>query len=118
MSQLFTPYTFEAPRGPLTLPNRIVIAPMCQYSAVEGCATDWHLSHWSQLLNSGAGLLVIEATAVSPEGRITPGCLGLWDERTAAALQDNLARARRSSTERMAGVSRVGGMVSLKTMAS
>ena len=95
MSQLFTPFTFEAPRGPLTLPNRIVIAPMCQYSAVEGCATDWHLSHWSQLLNSGAGLLVIEATAVSPEGRITPGCLGLWDERTAAALQDNLARARR-----------------------
>ena len=97
MSLLFSPFTFDAPRGPLTLPNRIVIAPMCQYSARDGRATDWHLSHWTQLLNSGAGMLVIEATAVSAEGRITPGCLGLWDEATATALHDTLSRARRNA---------------------
>jgi 2,4-dienoyl-CoA reductase-like NADH-dependent reductase (Old Yellow Enzyme family) len=97
MSLLFTPFTFSAPRGPLTLPNRIVIAPMCQYSAVDGQANDWHLSHWSSLLNSGAGLLTLEATAVSPEGRISPGCLGLWDDATEAALHDKLSRARRNA---------------------
>lgn len=95
MSLLFSPCTLAAPRGALTLPNRIVIAPMCQYSAAGGAATDWHLAHWTSLLNSGAGLLTIEATAVSPEGRITPDCLGLWDERTEQALADALQRARR-----------------------
>ncbi len=97
MSLLFTPFTFEAPRGPLTLPNRIVVAPMCQYSAHEGQASDWHLAHWTNLLNSGAGLLMLEATAVSPEGRITPACLGLWDNATEAALHDKLERARRQA---------------------
>lgn len=97
MSLLFTPLTFQAPRGPLTLPNRIVIAPMCQYSADNGQATDWHLTHWTSLLNSGAGLLTLEATAVSPEGRISPGCLGLWDDATQAALHDKLERARRQA---------------------
>mgnify|MGYP000293542396 CR=1 FL=1 len=97
MSQLFTPFTFNAPRGPLTLPNRIVIAPMCQYSAEHGQATDWHLTHWTNLLNSGAGLLTLEATAVSPEGRITPACLGLWDDATEAALHDKLTRARKNA---------------------
>ena len=97
MSLLFTPHTFHAPRGPLTVPNRIVIAPMCQYSADHGQATDWHLTHWANLLNSGAGLFIIEATAVSPEGRITPGCLGLWDDATQAALHDKLERARRQA---------------------
>ena len=67
---------------------------MCQYSAVEGRATDWHLVHWAQLLMSGAGLLTIEATAVSAEGRITPGCLGLYDDACEQALADVLARAR------------------------
>ena len=95
MSLLFTPFTFEAPRGPLTLPNRIVIAPMCQYASDEGLAQDWHLTHWTQLLNGGAGMLTLEATAVSPEGRITPHCLGLWDEARAEALASVLARARR-----------------------
>jgi 2,4-dienoyl-CoA reductase-like NADH-dependent reductase (Old Yellow Enzyme family) len=99
MSLLFTPFTFQAPRGPLTLPNRIVIAPMCQYSAHEGQATDWHLSHWTNLLNSGAGLLMLEATAVSAEGRITPSCLGLWDDATQAALQDKLHRARQQAPD-------------------
>lgn len=95
MSLLFTPYTLPAPQGGLSLANRIVIAPMCQYAAVDGAAGDWHLAHWASLLLSGAGLLTIEATAVTPEGRITPRCLGLWDEATAGAFGDVLARARR-----------------------
>jgi 2,4-dienoyl-CoA reductase-like NADH-dependent reductase (Old Yellow Enzyme family) len=77
------------------LANRTVIAPMCQYSAHEGQASDWHLMHWGNLLNSGAGMLIIEATGVTPAGRITPLCLGLWDDATAAALDDKLNRARR-----------------------
>ena len=68
---------------------------MCQYLAVEGCATDWHLMHWGNLLNGGAALFTIEATAVVPEGRISPGCLGLWDDRTASRLADVLHRARK-----------------------
>ena len=95
MSALFTPFTFEAPRGALTLANRIVVAPMCQYASTQGLANDWHLMHWGQLLNSGAAMVTLEATAVSPEGRISPSCLGLWDDATAQALGENLARARR-----------------------
>ncbi|RFO96497.1 oxidoreductase [Rhodoferax lacus] len=95
MSLLFTPLTLPAPRGRLTLPNRIVVAPMCQYSAVNGEATDWHLMHWGNLLNSGAAMFTIEATAVLPEGRITPGCLGLWDARTEDKLASTLQRARK-----------------------
>jgi len=89
MSHLFTPLQL----GPLALPNRIVIAPMCQYSAVDGSATDWHLVHLGQLALSGAGLLIVEATAVSPEGRITPGCLGLWNDANEAALARVLRQA-------------------------
>jgi 2,4-dienoyl-CoA reductase-like NADH-dependent reductase (Old Yellow Enzyme family) len=81
-SKLFTPITM---RG-LTLPNRIVISPMCQYSAVEGSATDWHLAHLTQLALGGAGLLMIEATAVSAQARITLGCLGLYSDVNEAAL--------------------------------
>ena len=94
-SLLFTPFSLPSPRGGLTLPNRIVVAPMCQYSAVNGLAADWHLMHWGNLLNSGAGLVTIEATAVLPEGRISPGCLGLWDDATETAMADTLQRARR-----------------------
>src|SRR5512134_2974135 len=82
MPRLFEPITL---RG-LTLPNRIMVSPMCQYSAVDGRATDWHLAHLGSLALSGAGLLCVEATAVVPEGRITPGCLGLWDDGCEAAL--------------------------------
>lgn len=95
MSLLFTPYILNSPRGPLELSNRIVVAPMCQYSASNGEATDWHLMHWGNLLNSGAALFIIEATAVTPEARITPTCLGLWDDRTEVALKDKLSRARK-----------------------
>ena len=83
MSHLFSPWTL----GPLTLENRIVIAPMCQYSAVDGNAQDWHLIHLGNLALSGAGMLIIEAAAVSPEGRITPGDLGLYSDENEAALK-------------------------------
>lgn len=82
MSQLFTPLSL----GALTLPNRIAIAPMCQYSAEDGRATDWHLIHLGHLALSGAGLLIVEATAVEPAGRISPGDLGLWSAETEAPL--------------------------------
>ncbi|MCP5260114.1 MAG: NADH:flavin oxidoreductase/NADH oxidase [Rhodoferax sp.] len=94
MSLLFSPITM---RG-LTLPNRIVIAPMCQFSAVDGCATDWHLIHLGHLALSGAGLLVLEATAVEPEGRISSSCLGLYTDAQEAALARVLAVVRRYST--------------------
>ena len=95
MSLLFSPLQLPSPRGGLTLPNRIVIAPMCQYQAHDGQPGDWHLMHWGNLLNSGAAMITIEATAVVPEGRISPGCLGLWDERTEASMTDVLQRARK-----------------------
>ena len=94
MSLLFTPITLPSPRGGLGLANRLVVAPMCQYAAHNGEASDWHLMHWGNLLNSGAALFTIEATAVLPEGRITPRCLGLWDARTEDKLGTMLQRAR------------------------
>ncbi|MFJ5297715.1 NADH:flavin oxidoreductase/NADH oxidase [Pseudomonas sp. NPDC088368] len=70
----------------LTLPNRIVVSPMCQYCAADGLANSWHVAHLTQLAISGAGMLTIESTAVEPDGRITPGDLGLWSDDTEAAL--------------------------------
>ncbi len=64
----------------ITLPNRIGLAPMCQYSAVDGLANDWHLVHLGARAAGGVGLVMTEAVAVSPEGRISPGDLGLWDD--------------------------------------
>lgn len=93
MSALFSPFAL---RG-LTLANRIVVSPMCQYSAEDGAATDWHLMHLGGLAQSGAGLLVIEATGVTPQGRISPACLGLYDDATEAALARLLERIRRWS---------------------
>jgi 2,4-dienoyl-CoA reductase-like NADH-dependent reductase (Old Yellow Enzyme family) len=81
----------------LVLANRIVVSPMCQYSAVNGCATDWHAAHWSQMLQSGAGMFTIEATAVSVIGRITRGCLGLYDDACEEAIGVRLAVARRNA---------------------
>ena len=97
MTHLFQPYTFSS-KGNLArlqLDNKLVVAPMCQYSAENGAASDWHLTHWTSLLNSGASMVIIEATAVTPEGRITPACLGLWDDTTEQALGSLMARARR-----------------------
>ena len=93
MSRLFEPFHL----GALTLENRIVVAPMCQYSAREGCATGWHHSHLGQLALSGAGLLIIEATAVSPEGRISPFDLGLYSDANEAALARVLEEVRAHS---------------------
>src|SRR6476620_6812870 len=93
MSALFTPLRV----GALELANRIVIAPMCQYSAVNGCMTDWHLIHLGHLALSGAALLTIEATAVLPEARISPDDLGLWSDDTESALARVLASVRRWS---------------------
>ena len=73
-SALFQPISLRK----LQLPNRIMVSPMCQYSATDGNANDWHLIHLGQLALGGVGLLCIEATAVEAIGRITPNCLGLY----------------------------------------
>jgi len=91
MSLLFTPLDL----GPLSLPNRIVIAPMCQYSAHEGCVSEWHHMHLGNMALSGAGLLILEATAVEPRGRITHADLGLWNDDQEAALAALVAALRR-----------------------
>ena len=82
MSALFQPFKLKD----VTLRNRIAVPPMCQYSAVDGVANDWHLSHYASMARGGAGLVVVEATAVSPEGRITPGCTGIWNDDLAQAF--------------------------------
>lgn len=82
MSALFQPFTLKD----VTLRNRIAVPPMCQYTADDGLANDWHDVHYAGLARGGAGLVIVEATAVSPEGRITPGCLGLWNDEQAKRL--------------------------------
>jgi 2,4-dienoyl-CoA reductase-like NADH-dependent reductase (Old Yellow Enzyme family) len=91
MSVLFSPVSF----GALRLQNRIIVAPMCQYSAQDGSASDWHMMHLGSLAMSGAGLLIMEATAVEPRGRISPDDLGLWSDTNEAAI-DRVVRAIRS----------------------
>ncbi len=90
---LFQPITLRS----LTLRNRIVIAPMCQYSAEDGRMTDWHAQHLGMLAQSGAGVLTIEASAVVPEGRITYGDVGLWNDATEEAMAGVVASIRRWS---------------------
>jgi 2,4-dienoyl-CoA reductase-like NADH-dependent reductase (Old Yellow Enzyme family) len=94
MSTLFTPINI----GKLTLRNRIAIAPMCQYSARNGEATDWHQIHLGSLSQSGAGILFIEASAVEAIGRISPDDLGIWSDTTEQALGNVLKRIRHYST--------------------
>lgn len=79
---LFTPIKLQG----LTLPNRVVVSPMCMYSAHNGLANDFHLVHLGQYALAGTGLIIAEATAVSPEGRISPEDLGLWDDAQIAPL--------------------------------
>jgi 2,4-dienoyl-CoA reductase-like NADH-dependent reductase (Old Yellow Enzyme family) len=93
MSKLFESITL----GSLTLENRIVIAPMCQYSAEHGKATSWHHAHLGQLSFSGAGLLILEATAVEAVGRISPQDLGLWNDETEEALASLVTSLRDNS---------------------
>ncbi|BAM92984.1 NADPH dehydrogenase [Bradyrhizobium oligotrophicum S58] len=93
MSVLFSPIKLRS----LELANRIMVSPMCQYSADDGAANDWHFTHINTLALSGAAMFCIEATHVEPIGRITPGCLGLWDDATEAALKPILASVRKHS---------------------
>ena len=83
MAGLFDPYTLKG----ATLRNRIVVSPMCQYMAVDGVINDWHRAHYASLARGGAGLVIVEATAVSPEGRITWGDLGLWNDAQVEAMR-------------------------------
>src|SRR3989442_10281838 len=91
--KLFTPIQL----GGVTLPNRIVVSPMCQYVADDGCMNDWHLIHLGHLAYSGAGLLMVEATHVTREGRITHGCSGLYNEHNEAELARVIQACRRLS---------------------
>jgi 2,4-dienoyl-CoA reductase-like NADH-dependent reductase (Old Yellow Enzyme family) len=83
MSALFSPITLAE----TTFPNRIVVSPMCQYSAPKGVASPWHIPHIGQYVISGAGLVILESTAVEQAGQITPACLGLYTEEQEAALK-------------------------------
>lgn len=97
LSQLFSPITL----GTLSIDNRIVVAPMCQYSAQDGNATDWHRIHLGNMALSGAGVVILEATAVEPIGRITQGCLGLWCDQNEAALKPVIANMRAISPSKI-----------------
>ncbi len=92
-SHLFSPLAV----GPMTLPNRIAVAPMCQYSADDGSPTDWHLQHWMNMGMSRAGMVTVEATGVERRGRITHRCLGLYSDDNEAGIAWRLAAARRVS---------------------
>jgi NADPH2 dehydrogenase len=97
MSALFSPFKL----GPVELANRIVVSPMCQYSADDGCANDWHMSHLGMLANSGAGLVIVEATHVERHGRITHGCTGLYSDDNEAAMARVVAHCRRNGTAQL-----------------
>jgi len=84
MNNLFSPYQLKG----VTLKNRIAIPPMCQYMADNGLANDWHKVHYTSLARGGSGLVIVEATAVAPEGRITPHCLGIWNDEQAEQLRE------------------------------
>ncbi len=95
-SALFSPYKVAG----LELANRIVVSPMCQYSAADGSANDWHLMHLGMLANSGAGMVVVEATHVERHARITHGCMGLYSDDNEAALARVIATCRRAGTSK------------------
>jgi 2,4-dienoyl-CoA reductase-like NADH-dependent reductase (Old Yellow Enzyme family) len=93
-ASLFSPIKLAG----VELDNRIVVAPMCQYSANDGCASDWHITHLGMLANSGAGLVVVEATHVERHGRITHGCLGLYSDDCELTLKQVIDIGRRYGT--------------------
>ena len=98
MSKLFSPLSLAG----LELPNRVVVAPMCQYSAVDGRAQDWHTQHYGALAASGPGMIVLEATGVTPEGRISPACLSLHDDATEAAMTKLVAQLKSFGSSKIA----------------
>ena len=99
MSALFSPGVI----GRLRLANRLVVSPMCQYSAVEGVAQPWHLIHLGQLMMSGAGLVIVEATAVEHDGRGTHGCLGNYNDVQQSALR-GLVNELKKLSDAMLGI--------------
>lgn len=92
MAKVFEPFTIKS----VTLRNRIAIPPMCQYQAIDGVPNDWHLVHYPAIARGGAGLVIVEATAVSPEGRITPACTGLWNDQQAEQMAKIAASIKRA----------------------
>ena len=96
-SRLFSPIRL----GTVEFANRLVVAPMCQYSADDGSANAWHMMHLGSLANSGAGLLIVEATAVERIGRITHGCLGLYSDANEAALRSIVEACRKFGTAKL-----------------
>ena len=95
--KLFSPVALRD----LKLDNRLVVAPMCQYSADDGSANDWHMMHLGTLANSGAGLLMVEATHIEREGRITHGCLGLYSDENEAALKKVVEACRKRGSAKL-----------------
>lgn len=97
MSKLFSPLAM----GGIELANRVTVSPMCQYSAVDGSMTDWHVQHLMSLALSGSGLVTVEATGVLPEGRITPACVGLWSDANEAAMKRVVDACRSVSSAKL-----------------
>src|SRR5437868_2911269 len=93
-SALFQPITL----GNLELDNRIVVAPMCQYSADDGVMSDWHMTHLGMMANSGAALVVVEMTDVERRGRITHGCVGLYSDACEAGMARVISHCKRIGT--------------------
>ena len=84
MADLFSTFRLKG----VTLRNRIAVPPMCQYMADDGLVNDWHRVHYASLARGGSGLVIVEATAIAPEGRITPHCLGIWNDVQAERLSE------------------------------
>jgi len=110
MARLFEPLTLKS----VTTRNRIVISPMCQYSAKEGLANDWHFAHLSTFALGGAGIIFTEATAVLPEGRITHGDLGLWSDEHAAALRPIVAFLKQQGAQPAIQLAHAGRKASMQ----
>lgn len=102
---LFTPITL---RG-VTFPNRIMMAPMCQYQADDGCPNDWHMAHHGRYATSGIGSAIVEATGISPEGRISPGCTGIYNDAQVAAWKRVTALYRRQGIPIFVQINHAGG---------
>ena len=112
--RLFEPISLRS----LTLPNRIVVAPMCQYEAIDGDATAWHHVHLGSLACGTPGLLLLEATAVEARGRITPNCLGLWSDSNEQALAKVLETLRAIASCNLSAASSMRGMGSVAAFAA
>ena len=107
---LFTPLELRA----LTLRNRVVIAPMCQYAAADGLPNEWHLVHLGRFATGGAGLVITEASAVNPQGRITHGDAGIWSDRQAEAWKPVTGFIRRNGAASAIQLAHAGRKASMQ----